>query len=77
MLGQMGQPAIPSMPGYVLETSEDGKSVLSKKKLNELVREVCGPGGEEHLTPEVEEVSLRSLDTFIHVHEIIRERNHS
>lgn len=56
MPGQMGQPAIPSMPGYVLETSEDGR-VLSKKKLNELVREVCGPGGDEQLTPEVEEVS--------------------
>jgi transcription initiation factor TFIID subunit 12 len=56
MPGQMGQPAIPSMPGYVLETSEDGR-VLSKKKLHELVREVCGPGGDEQLTPEVEEVS--------------------
>jgi transcription initiation factor TFIID subunit 12 len=57
MSGQMGQPAIPSMPGYVLETSEDGR-VLSKKKLHELVREVCGPGGDEQLTPEVEEVSI-------------------
>ena len=57
MPGQMGQPAIPSMPGYVLETSEDGR-VLSKKKLHELVREVCGPGGDEQLTPEVEEVSI-------------------
>ena len=57
MPGQMGQPAIPSMPGYVLETSEDGR-VLSKKKLHELVREVCGPGGDEQLTPEVEEVSM-------------------
>ena len=56
MPGQMGQPAIPSMPGYVLETSEDGR-VLSKKKLHELVRDVCGPGGDEQLTPEVEEVS--------------------
>jgi len=59
MPGQMGQPAIPSMPGYVLETSEDGR-VLSKKKLQELVREVCGPGGDEQLTPEVEEVSTLS-----------------
>jgi transcription initiation factor TFIID subunit 12 len=57
MPGQMGQPAILSMPGYVLETSEDGR-VLSKKKLHELVREVCGPGGDEQLTPEVEEVSI-------------------
>jgi transcription initiation factor TFIID subunit 12 len=55
MPGQMGEPAIPTMPGYVLETSEDGR-VLSKKKLNELAREVCGPGGEHLLTPEAEEV---------------------
>lgn len=54
-MGQMAQPAIPMMPGYVLESSEDGR-LLSKKKLNDLVREVTGPGGEEQLTPEVEEV---------------------
>lgn len=64
MPGQMGQPAIPSMPGYVLETSEDGR-VLSKKKLNELVREVCGPGGDDHLTPEVEEIFLQVADDFV------------
>lgn len=55
MLGQMGEPAIPVMPGYVLETSEDGR-VLSKKKLNELAREVCGHGEDDQLTPEAEEV---------------------
>lgn len=61
--GQIAQPAITSMPGYVLETSEDGH-LLGKKKLNELVREVCGPGREEQLTPEAEEVnSLHSLPT--------------
>jgi transcription initiation factor TFIID subunit 12 len=54
--GQLGQPAITALPGYVLESSEDGR-VLSKKKLNELVREVCGPGPEEQLDPEAEEVS--------------------
>lgn len=70
MPGQMGQPAIPSMPGYVLETSEDGR-VLSKKKLQELVREVCGPGGDEQLTPEVEEVSTLSLNL------LPRNRNHA
>jgi transcription initiation factor TFIID subunit 12 len=70
MPGQMGQPAIPSMPGYVLETSEDGR-VLSKKKLQELVREVCGPGGDEQLTPEVEEVSTLSLN------HLPRSRNHA
>jgi transcription initiation factor TFIID subunit 12 len=64
MPGQMGQPAIPSMPGYVLETSEDGR-VLSKKKLHELVREVCGPGGDEQLTPEVEEVSFDHLSVTL------------
>jgi transcription initiation factor TFIID subunit 12 len=56
-MGQMAQPAIPMMPGYVLESSEDGR-LLSKKKLNDLVREVTGPGGEEQLTPEVEEVCI-------------------
>lgn len=55
--GQLAQPAITALPGYVLESSEDGR-VLSKKKLNELVREVCGPGPEEQLDPEAEEVSL-------------------
>ena len=57
MPGQMGEPAIPVMPGYVLETSEDGR-VLSRKKLNELAREVCGPGEDEKLTPEAEDVSV-------------------
>jgi transcription initiation factor TFIID subunit 12 len=57
MPGQMGEPAIPVMPGYVLETSEDGR-VLSRKKLYELAREVCGPGGDEKLTPEAEDVSV-------------------
>lgn len=55
--GQLAQPAITALPGYVLESSEDGR-VLSKKKLNELVREVCGPGPEEQLDPEAEEVCL-------------------
>ena len=53
--GQLAQPALTALPGYVLESSEDGR-VLSKKKLNELVREVCGPGPDEQLTPEAEEV---------------------
>ena len=58
--GQLGQPAIVALPGYVLESSEDGR-VLSKKKLNELVREICGPGPEEQLDPEAEEVSRNRL----------------
>ena len=58
--GQLGQPALAMLPGYVLESSEDGR-LLSKKKLNELVREVVGPGkegveGDENLSAEAEEV---------------------
>ena len=60
--GQLGQPAITALPGYVLESSEDGR-VLNKKKLNELAREVCGPGTEEQLDPEAEEVRSRSPTT--------------
>jgi transcription initiation factor TFIID subunit 12 len=66
MAGQMAMPAISSYPGYVLESSEDGR-LLSKKKLNELVREVCGPGAEEQLTPEVEEVSELVVIRFPHI----------
>ena len=60
--GSMGQPAIQKHPGYVLEG--EGERVLSKKKLQELVRQVTGGGGgegeeEEGLTAEVEEVALR------------------
>lgn len=66
-MGPMGQPAIQRHPGYVLEG--EGERVLSKKKLEELVRQVTGgAGGEgeeaEGLTAEVEEVrptSTRSL----------------
>lgn len=54
--GQLAQPALTQFPGYVLEQSEDGH-LLSKKKLQELVREVLGPNSEDQLTPEAEEVS--------------------
>ena len=63
-IGVMGQPAIPKAPGFVLEG--DGDRVLSKKKLDELVRQVTGSGvssaevgtGEgDGLSPEVESVS--------------------
>ena len=62
-MGPMGQPAIQRHPGYVLEG--EGERVLSKKKLEELVRQVTGgTGGEgeesEGLTAEVEEVRLTS-----------------
>lgn len=58
-IGQLGQPAIQKHPGYVLEG--DGERVLSKKKLQELVKQVTGVGegdDTEGLTPEVEEVSI-------------------
>jgi transcription initiation factor TFIID subunit 12 len=59
--GVMGQPAFQKLPTYTMEG--EGERVLSKKKLDELVRQVTG-GGEgisgETLTPEVEDVSLRS-----------------
>ena len=61
--GPIGQPAIQKHPGYVLEG--EGERVLSKKKLEELVRQVTGATGSEGdegetLTAEVEEVSLLS-----------------
>ena len=56
--GPIGQPAIQRHPGYVLEG--DGERVLSKKKLEELIRQVSGSTGEgedgETMSPEVEEV---------------------
>lgn len=56
--GPMGQPVIPRPPPFQLEG--DGDRVLSKRKLDELVRQVTG-GSEEALTPEVEEVNLAIL----------------
>lgn len=58
-VGPIGQPAIQKHPGYVLEG--EGERVLSKKKLEELVRQVTGGTGAESdegesLTAEVEEV---------------------
>jgi hypothetical protein len=51
--GPMGQPVIPRPPPFQLEG--EGDRVLSKRKLDELVRQVTG-GSEEALTSEVEEV---------------------
>ncbi|KAF6241095.1 hypothetical protein HO173_000889 [Letharia columbiana] len=67
-MGPMGQPAIQRHPGYVLEG--EGERVLSKKKLEELVRQVTGgTGGEgeegEGLTAEVEETLLQVADDFV------------
>lgn len=55
----VNQPALPKLPGYVLEG--EGERVLSKKKLDELVRQVSNGGeglGGQLLTPECEEVSI-------------------
>ncbi|MCJ1450618.1 Transcription initiation factor TFIID subunit 12 [Mycoblastus sanguinarius] len=67
-MGPIGQPAIQKHPGYVLEG--EGERVLSKKKLEELVRQVTGgTGGEgeegEGLTAEVEETLLQVADDFV------------
>jgi transcription initiation factor TFIID subunit 12 len=52
--GVLNQPIISSQPVFQLE-GESSSRVLSKKKLDELVRQVTG--GTETLSPEVEEVS--------------------
>lgn len=57
--GVMNQPVMNRVPAYNHEA--EGDHVLSKKKLDELVRQVCGGSAEGQdgnlLTPEVEEVS--------------------
>lgn len=56
--GVMNQPAVPRIPAY--NHDAEGDHVLSKKKLDELVRQVCGGPAEGQdgnlLTPDVEEV---------------------
>lgn len=56
--GVLNQPAMSRIPAY--NNTAQGQHVLSKKKLEELVRQVCGapPEGQDSnlLTPEVEEV---------------------
>ncbi len=56
--GVMNQPAMAKVPAYSHDA--EGDHVLSKKKLDELVRQVCGAPSEGSdgnlLTPEVEEV---------------------
>ncbi|KAH7322793.1 transcription initiation factor TFIID subunit A-domain-containing protein [Stachybotrys elegans] len=65
--GVMNQPAVAKIPAYNHEA--DGDHVLSKKKLDELVRQVCGGTGEGQegnmLTPEVEENVLNLADSFL------------
>ncbi|KAJ5033018.1 uncharacterized protein L3040_009603 [Drepanopeziza brunnea f. sp. 'multigermtubi'] len=64
----MNQPAIPKVPQFNMES--DAERVLSKKKLDELVRQVTGGGqggidGGEGLTPDVEESILNVADNFV------------
>ncbi|KAF2152665.1 hypothetical protein K461DRAFT_226773 [Myriangium duriaei CBS 260.36] len=59
--GLIGQPGFQKPPGFTLE-GDEGR-VLSKKKLDELVRQVTGGG--EGLTPEVEEAVLEMADDFV------------
>ncbi|KAL1959547.1 hypothetical protein VTO42DRAFT_1582 [Malbranchea cinnamomea] len=62
-MGTMGQPAIQRHPGYVLEG--EGQRVLSKKKLDALVRQVTGGGEGQGLTPDAEELILQMADDFV------------
>ncbi|KAF7555958.1 hypothetical protein G7046_g6437 [Stylonectria norvegica] len=65
--GVMNQPPINRIPAYNHEA--EGDHVLSKKKLDELVRQVCGGSTEGQdgnlLTPEVEENVLSMADSFV------------
>ncbi|KAF2495646.1 hypothetical protein BU16DRAFT_461789 [Lophium mytilinum] len=64
--GMMGQPVMQKVPTFQLEG--EGDRVLSKRKLDELVRQVTGGGegpGGESLTPEVEEAMLQLADDFV------------
>ncbi|KAI1809108.1 transcription initiation factor TFIID subunit A-domain-containing protein [Poronia punctata] len=65
--GVMNQPIIAKMPVPQFDT--EGDHVLSKKKLDELVRQVCGggsPGADgNYLTPDVEESVLTVADNFV------------
>lgn len=68
--GMMYQPGITRPPPYTLEG--EGDRVLSKRKLDELVRQVTGsaPGSSESessavLSPDVEESILEMADNFV------------
>jgi transcription initiation factor TFIID subunit 12 len=63
----LSQPVLQKTPGYSVDSDHD--RVLSKKKLDELVRQVTGGGeglgGGEALSPEVEEVCLCLIHVLI------------
>ncbi|KAK4124313.1 hypothetical protein N657DRAFT_617398 [Parathielavia appendiculata] len=65
--GVMNQPVLPKTPAFQLEG--EGERILNKKKLDELVRQVCGGTAEGQegnlLTPEVEESVLNMADSFV------------
>ena len=64
-MGPLGQPAIQQTPSYNLHGP--GDHVLDKKKLDELVRQVCGAAegpSAQGLHPEVEESILELADEF-------------
>lgn len=65
--GPISQPVIQKQPGFTFQA--EGEHVLSKKKLDELVRQVCGggPPGRDgnYLTPDVEESVLNVADNFV------------
>lgn len=60
--GIMGQPVLPKIP--VVQMEGEGERVLNRKKLDDLVRQVCGGQAEGQegngLTPDVEEVRCRT-----------------
>ena len=60
----MGQPPIEKQTGMVFVEGEGSGGILSKNKLQELVREVGGP--DESLTAPVEDVSLISSKLLNH-----------
>ncbi len=62
--GVLGQPAVNKIPAIQMEG--EGERVLNKKKLDDLVRQVCGGTVEEGniLSPEVEEVSYLFFTFF-------------
>ncbi|KAJ6441043.1 Histone-fold protein [Purpureocillium lavendulum] len=65
--GVMNQPPVARIPAY--NHDAEGDHVLSKKKLDELVRQVCGGTGEGQegnlLAPDVEENILNMADSFV------------
>lgn len=62
--GVMGQPILPKIP--VVQMEGEGERVMNRKKLDDLVRQVCGGQAEGQegnvLTPDVEEVSCSFTD---------------